>query len=365
MNKTKLRSLSFSGLAASLVLLAASACKPSGGDADDGRSQVLRAFPETAEIAMYFDQGAISESAFSEAVEAMQEDLPQAEMSNEMQDKIEEITGLENGDLTEFAFAMSGLENFTMDPAAIELSGAVYATKPVTAEQIVELVSYIAEQNGESVELTVTVGDGVDFIEFPEEDELPELYAAVMTGESSTTVFFGDRASVEASLARETGAVPSALMGPSEGLLAGQQGWISVILPESFRAQLPEFSAQGAQMAPGLSNINSLESVGIAFRSADSLDMAVGFNLGSEDDAKAITGVLNNQLISFAKMMVAGATPEPLAVLNSLSATQSGDRAVLSLTMTVEDVEQLQGQMMNFLPGGGMGPSGLPPAPAQ
>lgn len=352
-------------MAVSLVLLGGTACKPSGGGAEDGRSQVLRAFPETAEIAMYFDQGAIAESAFSEAVEAMQEDMPESERADEMQDQIEEITGLENGDITEFVFAMSGLESMNMDPSAIELSGAVYATKPVTAEQIVELVSYLAEENGESVELTITVGDGVDFIEFPEDDELPELYAAVMTGESSTTVFFGDRTSVEASLARETGAVPAALMAPSEDLLAGQQGWISVILPESLRAQMPEFTAQGEQMAPGLSKIDSLESVGIAFRSADSLDMAVGLNLGSEDDAKTITGVLNNQLISFAKMMVAGATPEPLALLNSLSATQSGDRAVLSLTMTVEDMEQLQGQMMNFFPGGGMGPSGLPPAPAQ
>ena len=365
MNIKKLQSLSFSGLAASLVLLGATACKPSGGSADEGRSEVLRAFPETAEIAMYFDQGAISESAFSEAVQAMQEDLPQAEMADEVQAKIEEITGLEDGDVTEFAFAMSGLESIEANPSAIKLSGAVYATEPVSADQIVELVSYLAEENGESVELTVTVGDGVDFIEFPPDDELPELYAAVMTGDSSTTVFFGDRASVESALTRETGSVPSALMAPSEGLLTGQQGWISIIFPESLRAQLSKYAAQGEQMAPGLSKINSLESVGIAFRSADSLDMAVGFNLGSEDDAEAITGVLNNQLISFAKMMIARATPEPLALLNSLSATQSGDRAVLSLTVTVDDIAQLQGQMMNFLPGAGMGPTGLPPAVPQ
>ncbi|MFP4351401.1 MAG: hypothetical protein ACLFRP_03650 [Puniceicoccaceae bacterium] len=351
-------------MAASLVLLAATACKPSGGDADDGRSQVLRAFPETAEIAMYFDQGAMSDSAFSKAVEAMQEDLPEAEATDEMSDRIEEITGLENGDITEFVLAVSGLEDAGVDPSAVKLSSAIHAAKPVTAEQIVQLVSYLAEENGESVELTVTVGEGVDYIEFPEDDELPDLYAAVVTGESWTTVFFGDKPSVEASLARETGSVPAALKAPSDGLLVGEQGWISVILPESVRAQLPQFSAMAEQMAPqmgpGLSKINSLESLGVAFRTGDALDMAVGFNLGSEEDAEAVTAVLNNQLISFAKVMVSGGTPEPLDLLNSLSAAQSEDSAVLSLTMTVEDLKQLQTQMLDFFPGGGMGPMGVP-----
>lgn len=351
------------------MLFAAVACKPAGDGGDSGRSEVLRAFPETADIAMYFDQKAMSESAFSEQIENLQDELPEAQATEELTAKLTEITGLEDDDITEFALALSGMENAQANPSAIKVSGALFATKAVSADQIVEAIEYVAEQNGEKVELTVTVGEGADYIDFPVADGMPQLRAAVVSGESSTTAFFGDDASVEAALQRKSGSIPAALSAPSEGLVAGQQGWISIIVPESLKGQLAGLTAQGEQMAPGLSKLQSLQSIGVGVKATDVLDVAIGLNLGSPDDAKAITAVLNNQLISFAKMMLAGSTPEPLPLLESLSASQNGDRAVLALALSLGDMEQLQSQLMNFLPGAApMAPSGAPvppPPPAE
>lgn len=352
-------------LLTSAVALSFTACSPSGGDPADGSAQVMRAFPSTAEVAMYFDQKAFSESSFSEAVQEMQDELPENEQTQEFADQLKEATGLEDDDITDFALAMSGLENVQTDPSLLKISGAVFATEPVTTDQVVAAAELIAEQNGQSVELTVTPGEGADFIAFPKEPGAPEIHAAVVTGDASTVVFFGDLESVEASLARESGSVPAALEAASAGLIEGQQGWISVVLPESMRAQLAGTTAQMEQMMPGLSKANSLQSVGIAMKTADSLDMAVGFNLGSEADAAAIESLLNNRVISFAKLMLGGNTPEPLPLLNSLSASHSGDRAVLSLVLTLKDIELLQSQFMGMLstPGAIPGTGVTPAAP--
>tara|TARA_R100000027_G_scaffold67429_2_gene66097 strand:+ start:823 stop:1905 length:1083 start_codon:yes stop_codon:yes gene_type:complete len=357
--KTSKTNLFLSALLASAAVLLGTACTPKGGSKVDGSDEVLRALPQNAELAMYFDQEAISESKFSEAVQEMQEDTANAEETKELSEKFTEITGLEDDDVTDFALAISGLDSIQTDPSQLKISGALYAVEPVTAEQIVAAVSYIAEQNGETVEMAITVGEGIDYIEFENEPGTPKIIAAVVTGESDTTVFFGDRGSVDASLAREVGSVPAALKAPSNGLIEGQQGWISVILPESMKMQLAGMTAQGEQMLPGLSRLNSLQSIGIGIKAADALDIAVGFNLGTEDDAVAVEAILNNQLISFAKMMLSGGTPEPLPLLNSLAAAQSGDRAILSMALSLKDISILQEQIVNMIP---TGSPGLSPA---
>ena len=282
-------------------------------------------------------------------------DSPQAEQAEEFSEEFSEITGLEDDDVTDFALAISGLENVQTDPSLLKLSGAIYATKPVTTDQVVAAAELIAEKNGETLELTISVGEGADFIEFPKDPGSPEMYAAVVTGESSTLVFFGDRASVEASLARKSGSVPESLKAPSQGLVEGQQGWISIIIPESFRAQIAGMSAQGEQMIRGLSKINSLQSVGVGMKAGESLDIALGLNLGSEEDAAAIQAIINNQVISFAKMMLGAGTPEPLPLLDSLAASHAGDRAVLSINVTLKDIQLLQEQLVNMIPTGNTG----------
>jgi len=340
----------------SAAALALVACSPSGGSGADGSAAVMRAFPASADVAMYFDQEAFSESKFSEAVQKMQEDSPANEQAEEFSKMFTEATGLEDDDITDFALAVSGLENVQTNPSALKISGGIFATKPVTADQVVAAAKLIADQSGESLELTVTPGDGADFIAFPSDPNAPEIHAAVVTGDSSTIVFFGDLDSVNAALARQTGSVPAGLSEASAGLVPRQQGWISIILPESFRAQLAGMTAQMEQMMPGLSKANSLSSIGVGMKSADSLDIAVGLNLGSTEDAAAVEAILNNQLISFAKMMLSSATSEPLPLLNSLSATHSGDRAALSMVLTLKDMEILQDQLMGMLPTpGGMG----------
>jgi len=356
MKKHQIKFISASVISA--LALWSAACSPSGGGSSDGAAQVMRAFPESAELAMYFDQSAISESDFSEAIQDLQEDLPETpenEQAQEFAEQFTEVTGLEDDDVTDFALAISGLENAQMDPSQLKISGGIFATKPVTTEQVVAAVQLIAEQNDEELEMTITTGDGADFIEFPKEPGSPEMHAAVVTGESSTVVFFGDLPSVEASLARSSGSVPAGLEAASKGLIDGQQGWISVVLPDSLKAQLAQTTAQMEAMIPNLSAANSLESVGVGIKTAESLDVAVGFNLGSSDDAVIMEGILNNQLISFAKMMLAGGTPEPLPLLNSLTASQSENRAVLSMVVTIEDIKILQAQLMSFLPSGNMG----------
>lgn len=359
----RFRPLSFIAIPA--LALALAGCQPSPDGGADGRSEVLRAIPGEAELVVYFDQEAISDSTFVETVESMQEDMPESQTTTEMGDRLTEITGLEDEDITQFAMAVSGLESFDTDPTLAKISGALFAVKPVSAEQVVEAIEYMASQNDETVELKLTVGEGADYIEFPKEEDAPEMYAAIVTGDSSTTAFFGDRDSVEAALARDSGSVPEKLKAPSEGLVEGQQGWVSFILPQSFKDQLPGLVAQGEQMAPGVSKISSLQSVGVGVRAEDAMRIAIGMNLGSPEDAETITGVLNNQLISFAKMMLAGNSPEPLPLLESLAASQSGDRSVLSLSITPKDIELLQAQLLNLIPaamGQGAG-SAVPPAP--
>ncbi|MEM0965258.1 MAG: hypothetical protein AAGJ81_03775 [Verrucomicrobiota bacterium] len=341
---------------AAAVLIGGAACSPSGdsGSSPAASNEALKAFPESADIAMYFDQKAMSESEFSKAVAGMQETLPQAEESQEIADTITEITGLSDDDVTVFALAVSGLEMVQVDPTALKISGAVSADKVVTADQIVQAITYVTEQSGESFDMTVTEGEGVQYIEFPKEPGAPEIFSAVTNDGSSTTAFFGDKTSVDSSVARSSGSIPAALSAPSMGLIDGQQGWISIILPESLKAQLAGMAAQGEAFAPGLSKIQSLESIGVGMMAADDLAMKIGLNLGSEEDAQAIASILNNQLISFAKMMVAGNTPEPLPVLDSLVAGSEGSRATLSLAITLKDLEILQTQLLNFLPGMGL-----------
>jgi len=90
-------------------------------------------------------------------------------------------------------------------------------------------------------------------------------------------------------------------------------------------------------------------------KASETLDIAIGLNLGSSADAEVIAGVLNNQLISFAKMMIAGQLPEPLPMLESLGASASGDRAILSLVISVADLEILQ----EMAAGMGFSPQGM------
>jgi|GEM_PF-5987933 len=356
--KIRIKTLIASSITAALTVLLGTACSPSDGGTD-GKAQVVRAFPDTADVAMYFDQRAMSDSAIGEKIQDMQEDVEGMEASEELSEQFMEITGLDDDDITDFALAVSGLENAQIDPSLIRISGAIFAEKAVTAEQVVEAINFIAEQNGETVELTVTVGEGADFIEFQKEEGVPEMYAAIMTGDDSTTAFFGDKASVEEAMDRPIGSISASLMAPSKGLIDGQQGWISFIIPESLKGQLAGIAAQGDQMAPGLSKIQSLQSVGIGMKATDNLTMAVGFNLGSAEDAQAI----EVELISLAKMMLAGSTPEPLPLLQSLAAGQSGERATLSLSVSMKDMEILQAQLLNFLPGAGMvTPQGITPS---
>ncbi len=341
-----------SAVSVSAVLFALVACKPS----DSGSSSdVLKAFPAQADLAMYFDQASLSDSAFSEAMQEMEDemsDMPSAGMANALGDKITELTGLDDDDITEIAFSISNIDAFATDPSLVQMSGAVAVKKEVSAAQIAEAIEFAAAENGEELDLDVVPGEKADFIEFPQEEDMPELIAAVMTGGSSTVAFFGDRPSVEAALSRDSGSVPSALSDPSAGLIDGQQGWVSLILTDALKAQLDGVAALGAQRAPGLDRIESLESAGMAVKAGESMQIAVGLNLGSEADAQAITGVLNNQLISMARIMVAGNTPEPLPLLDTLSASSEGNRSILSLEISIEDLEIFQDQMANFrLPG--------------
>jgi len=329
------------------LLVGLVACKPGGGSSSSG--EVFRAFPDEADVAMYFDQAAMSKSGFSQALEEMQEEMPQAEMASVLADQITEMTGLDEDDITAIALSLSNIDSFQTDPSAVRISGAVSVSEPVTAEQIAEAIELAASENGEEVDVTVVPGDGVDYLEFPVEEGMPLIVAAIVTGSSDTLAFFGDRPSVEASLARTSGSVPAALSAPSEGLIDGQQGWISFKLTDLLKAQLAGVGAQWSQMAPGLEKIESLQSVGMGMKATETLDIAIGFNLGSAADAQAITGVLNNQLISFARMMVAGNTPEPIPALDTLSASANGDRATLSVVISLTDLEIIREQMGGFM----------------
>lgn len=337
----------------SVALFALVACKPAGESASSD-SGVLRAIPEQADVAMYFNQKAMSESAISEAMESMADDMD--DPSDVLGDKITEMTGLEEDDLVDMAIALSNIDAFATDPTAVKISGAAFVSKPVTAEQIAEALEVAAKENGEEIDVTVRKGEGVDYVDIPKEEDMPEIVVAVQTGSSDTLAFFGDQASVEAALGRETASVPAALSAPSAGLIDGQQGWVSFILTDQLKAQLAGAAAQGVQMAPGLEKIESLQSVGVGMKAADSLDIAIGLNLGSAEDATVIAGVLNNQLISFAKMMIAGQMPEPLPLMETLSASSDGDRAKLAVSISVTDLEIVQSQMASFMPGnmGGM-----------
>lgn len=334
-------------LAVPAILLVLGGCKPSGSVPD-----VSKAFPEQADVAIYVNQAALSDSAFSRAMEDMEDDVEDMEgagMASEFSDRISEVTGLDDDDIEEVVFTLSNVDAFSTDPTAVKISGAVSVSKSVTAEEIAEAIELAASENGEEVELTVVPGEGADYIEFPQEEDMPELVAAVVTGGSASVAFFGDRPSVDAAMARDAGGPPASLTGPSAGLIEGEQGWVSFILTEQLKAQLAGMSAQAQQMAPGLEKIQSLESAGVAMKSGDALEISIGLTLGSEADARAIAKVLNNQLISFAKMMVAGNTPEPLPVLETLTATSDGMRSILSLKISVADLEIIQEQLAGMM----------------
>jgi len=327
-----------------LSALAISGCSPTGTATTAGENDVLRAIDPNADIAVYANLKKMNEAAISRKLNNMQDQIQQTAGAMDLVEKLKKITGLDDDNFIHMAFSLSNAQAIQLQPENVGFCIAVYVNKPVTADQIAEAIhTIVSEEDPDAEPLNVVSGERADFIELIPTDNAPVMKIGVMTSSGSTTVFFGDEESIEESVARSIADIPSRLLDPSAGLIAGEQGWISIIVPDSFKDELTAAAQQGAMMlGQGVMALETLQSIGVAARASDQLDIAIGLNLGDSDSASQIQSVLENSVISTARMLLAGQTSQPLPLLQSLTATQSGNRATLSLSLTLKDFEILQ-----------------------
>lgn len=345
MNKNISRLLQSTALLG-LATLFIQGCSPTGilPAESAGEKKVLRAIDPDADIAFYANLKAMNDASIVRKLDGMQDQVQQTAEAREMIEKLQGITGIDNENFIHMAFSMKNAEAMQYTPENVLFTLGIYLDKPVTADQIADAIyTVVSEEDPEAERLNVVKGNPADFIELIPVDNAPTMKIGVITESGSTTVFFGDEDSVNKSVGRSGTSIPSRLMDPSAGLLTREQAWVSIIVPDSFREELSMAAQQGAMMlGSGLMAMETLNSLGVAVRASDQLDLAIGFNLGDEQAASQIKTVLENSVISGARMFLGGQTPEPLPLLQSLNASQQGDRAVFSFSITLKDIELAQ-----------------------
>ncbi len=317
-----------------------------------------------ANIVMFYDMQAAQNTAIGKAMEEMGEkfgDLMEQEQGSnmrELQRKFQEGTGLQEEDIRYMLLAvdLDNIDFAAAEPPAIDdldLVVAIGLDKALSGQQLVEFIMAMAEEEGEEPKVRETSHRGVAVYTFTDigdalELEAEELSMAMVADDRVCLV--GPTAALRAAIERSTdgsrASLSPAMQGIEHSVQSGSQFYIMFTMTEAMKAEAAEAATKaraGDPSAAAQKAMGTLEGASLSLLMADDAKVALTGVFGTEEDAGAMTGYLNNMVISSIRMfggMMLG--PRPLPALQSLRSHQDGGRATLSFTITAQDLQTLR-----------------------
>ncbi len=276
--------------------------------------------------------------------------------------KIKESLGIDDEDLHKMTFSMK-LEDLNLDaptPEGATLVAGFDLAEEMTNEKLKNAFNVIIEKEGGSV----TESGGFLVVKPPEGSEEKPMYFCA----EGCTMFAGSsEALLKETLERKKAGnytMPDAVAALEKEVEKDAHGMFLIAIPEAMQTKLKEMigqsqgtgAGQQGQMMAMLQPFQSLKNIVGTVKAAETLQLKLVFELGSEADAKgAVTPVM--QLI---RML--GLFAPPLATKN-ITPQVKGASLSIPLEFTKDDIKQLQPSGAGMPGMGGPGAGGMQPMP--
>lgn len=341
-------------VAAAGVLALGFGCGKKAGGVSGGAAAV--AIMPGADFVMTMDMDAIRGTGFNKSMEDMKAEFeemarqmnPDAGAMQELQEKLKEVTGLEDDDISSVAIAVE-LDAVDFDaaepPKTIDAVAAIGLNKAMTTAQLGEALNELAKE--EEVEIKEAEYNGVKVFLVPMDDvDAPiDVVAIAMVSDDKVCVM-GPQTAVEAAIDRaQTGTVAEISEGLAKVMGVAADG-SQMILGMALTDQMKDMAGKQAESAPqgpqgaAVRSMKSIEGVCFSMLVADDADIAVTGLFGQAEDAEAMKGFVDSMVISGAKMFIGmAAQGEPLPLLDSLQAVAEGNTASLVMTLSEQDIK--------------------------
>jgi len=279
---------------------------------------------------------------------------------NDVQQKFQEKLGLEEDDFSTFLFAMD-MSNIDFDASeppefsSLNMVGALGMEKAVSGEDLVEFFKEVAEEEGQTLEISEVDHKGVTIYtltnpDAENPDDISEISIAVIT--NGYVVLFGSEASVKSAVER----ADSGEMAEYSSELAEMKNLVpenaqihalfamTPKMKEMARTETEVIAEEGSDPASqGRKALGSISGAAMSIVMADKLEFTMTGSFGNKEDAASVSALLNNQVIGFVKMMggqMVGSRPMP--ALQSLASEQDGNLTHLKLVITEQDLKTLK-----------------------
>lgn len=384
--KSRVRNAAYSLLA--LTTVAVVGC----GKEADGVSSNIALIPD-AELVVHADLADLRASSMYNTLDKLAEKQQgqqpqQAEKVKKIMEELKDITGLTEEDFQAFTMSMSfkGIDLDAKDFAGagdkLNAVMAMNVTKDVTLDQLRKAIEAAAEQDGNtSIKINREPYKGVPMLVVEDlnqaKKDQPPL-ALAMTGKN--------RVLLAGTVVGTQGALDRAASGSSADaakmLGLDKQGAPQVgmrfNLNSEMQKRLKEKAAEaqtneaGGMQVAAAQVMEDLKQVALSLNMAETMNVNLTANLGSEEKARQAKMMLDNSVLSMARMIITAMSGgQPLSLLETLqTAADAAGTVSLSFTLSQADIETLQKvaeqrKAGGGAPGGMMMPGGAPNMPPQ
>jgi len=336
-----------------------------------------------ADLEIVIDVAKARKTAFHKATKLLEEELkkdmdPEALAAGEKIEAILKNLGIEEEDLTAIVGAIS-LRSIVPNAEQTKVPGilALALAKPLQAATIREGMAKAAAEEGEEVEINETAYKGVPMLSMnlegadfaadvpPEAQEaLANLYMALPA--DGRAVYFGQGEQVKAAIDRMLAgsATPRSVgLKNAKALVpAGSEGYLIFDMPDAYREFMDKQAANagGNPMAAGpMMALAGLKGAAFSSLTTDKAKIAITGDFEGPENAIQLKTILDMGL-GMAKMQLANADGQQLAIAQSLKTANEGNKLIISLEVTVQDIRDLVAFAKRMQGGHGGAPGGAP-----
>lgn len=312
-----------------------------------------------ADFVMTMDVEAARGTPFNKTMEAMSEEFeklagqvnPDAGDMQELQNKLKQVTGLDDDDIASLAIAieLDAVDfNASEPPKDINAVAAIGLKSALTSAQLGEAIRELAKEEGVEVEEKDVSGVTMYLIPVDDPDAPVDMLATAMVSGDKVCVL-GPQQAVEAAIERAQNGTTAELSKELQAVMGAASQGSQMVMGLAMTGQLKQLAAMQAESAPAgpqgaaARSIKSLEGVCVSMLMDNDADVAVTGLFGTVEDAEAMKSFIDSMVISGAKMFVGMmAQGEPMPLLESLKAVSEGSNASFVMTVSEQDVKTFQ-----------------------
>lgn len=291
----------------------------------------------SADMIVTLDMASMRNTPIGKKLKARQEKMqaanPMAAEQRQLQEKLEELTGLKEEDFVSFVMSMKmGDMDFEQDDPEkvlkdLSLAAAMETRKPLNKEKLKSAATLMMEQSGKSQgKVTAMEIEGRTVLKISDvkldsqgakmrpgsEKKTPEVSLFTGLSEDGKVVYLSfNRDSMEKMIKRvESGGireVSSPLNKIAANLPEGSQFRMLFLAPDELRKSIQDQIAktekqaankpQAGMMLGFVKPFRKLQSLGFGMKFSDRMDIAVVTDLGEAEQAQQVAGLLNGMVV--------------------------------------------------------------------